>query len=364
MPPKVDKLQILLGLSAEVASNRDLNTVLAKLTDITKLLLNADRCGIFLHDNDAEELWTIVADGVDEIRIPDDKGIAGHVLKTRKPLNIPDAYENPHFDRAVDMDTGYRTKTMLAIPMADMTGKVIGVFQVINKYGGEFTDEDENLLRHLSLYAGSEIESAMLYDKLRRAHEDVIYKLSHATKFKDPETQNHIIRVGLYCDLFAEDLGLSAEDSEMIKLAAPMHDIGKVGVPDNILQKPGPLDDDEWVIMKKHTTFGHDILKDADSLLLEIAAVVALEHHEKWNGRGYPAGKAEEDISIYGRMVALADVFDALTSKRHYKDAWPRKRVMGLFREERGQHFDPTLVDIFLDRADDMYGIKEEYKDE
>lgn len=359
-----DKLQILLGLSAQLAAKRDLDSILVKMTEITRMLLNADRCGIFLHDRETAQLWTIVADGVDEIRIPDNKGLAGHVLKTREALNIEDAYENEHFDRKVDKETGYRTRTMLAVPLVDMQGEIIGVYQVINKNEGTFNSDDENLLRHLCMYAASEIESAMLYEKLRKAHEDVVYKLSHATKFKDPETQNHIIRVGLYCDLFAREMGMPDEERGIIKLAAPMHDIGKVGVPDKILQKPGPLDDDEWVIMKKHTTYGYEILKGGDSRLMEVAALVALEHHEKWTGRGYPEGKVGEDISLYGRMVALADVFDALTSKRHYKDAWPRDRVMSLMREERGQHFDPQLVDIFLDRADEMYGIKAEYKDE
>jgi hypothetical protein len=359
------RLQILLALSADLAKERDLRSVLVKMTGATRELLLADRCGIFLHDVKRQELWTIVADGVKEIRMPDSRGIAGHVLRTEESLNIPDAYADPRFNRETDAITGYRTRAILAIPLIDMHGTAIGVFQVINKVDGEaFSNDDCDLLRHIAVYAASAIESAQLYDKLRRAHEDVVYKLSHATKFKDPETSNHIIRVGLYCEVIGRNLGWTQEDVDIIKLAAPMHDIGKVGVPDVILQKPAPLDDEEWTIMKRHTTYGYEILKGGESRLMEVAAVLALEHHEKWVGGGYPEGKKGEAISIHGRMTALADVFDALTSKRHYKDAWPRDRVLSLLREERGRHFDPALDDIFLDKIDEMYAIKTQYKDE
>ncbi len=359
-----DKLRILLSLSAELANEHDLRSVLVKVTEATRALLNADRCGIFLHDARTAELWTIVADGVREIRIPEGAGVAGYVLEHEETVNIEDVYDDERFDREVDKRTGYRTKSMLAMPLRNRFNKALGVFQVINKRDGTpFGRDDSDLLNHIGMYAASAIESTQLYEQLHRAHQDVVYKLSHATKFKDPETQNHIIRVGLYCEVMAKALKWNAEEVETIRLASPMHDIGKVGIPDNILQKPGPLDDDEWVTMKKHTTFGYEILKEAESTLIEVAAVVALEHHEKWSGKGYPKGKKGEDISIHGRMVALADVFDALTSHRSYKEPWPRDRVLGLLREERGMHFDPQLDDIFLDKIDTMYGIKEAYKD-
>jgi len=360
-----ERLQILLSLSAELATEHDIRAVLLKLTNATRKLLNADRCSVFLHDQQRAQLWTIVADGVEEIRIPDDKGIAGQVLRSGRELNVTDVYENPHFDQSTDAATGYRTRRMLALPLADMEGHCLGVFQAINKLDGErFSSDDANLLRHVAMYAGSAIESAQLYERLRKAHEDVIYKLSHATKFKDPETQNHIIRVGLYCDVLAREMGLTPPDRESIRLAAPMHDIGKVGVPDRILQKPGALLEEEWAVMKEHTSYGYDILKGGDSHLLEVAALVALEHHEKWAGGGYPRDKRGDDISLHGRMTAVADVFDALTSKRHYKAAWDNERVIALFKEERGRHFDPALVDILLTHTDEFYAIKRTCRDE
>ena len=359
-----EKLQTLLNLTAELANEHDPRSILIKMTEATKRLLHADRCGIFLHDSQRKVLWTIVADGVREIRIPENAGLAGHVLQNEGVLNIPDVYADSRFDRQVDKETGYRTRSMLAIPLKRQNGDTLGVFQAINKLDpGPFTKDDTDLLRHIGLYAASAIESAQLYEQLRKAHEDVIHKLSHATKFKDPETQNHIIRVGLYCEVMAKALGWTPGAVEEVKLAAPMHDIGKVGVPDAILQKPGPLDDAEWVVMKKHTTFGHEILNGADSRLIQVAAVIALEHHEKWSGKGYPAGLAGAKTSVHGRMVALADVFDALTSKRCYKPPWPREKVLGLFQQERGVQFDPELDDLFLKHFDDMYHIKATYAD-
>lgn len=359
-----EKLQVLLSLSAELANEHDLKAVLVKITAAAHRLLGADRCSIFLRDRKSHQLWTIVADGVSEIRIPETTGIAGAVLKTERAEIIADVYSDARFDRSTDQRTGYRTRSMIAVPLMNRANDALGVFQAINKLDGQpFTRDDLDLLNHIGVYAASAIESAQLYDQLQRAHQDVVYKLSHATKFKDPETQNHIIRVGLYCEVMAHQLGWDHQAIEDIKLASPMHDIGKVGVPDAILQKPGPLTDEEWVVMRQHTTFGYEILKDASSRLIEVAALSALEHHEKWAGNGYPNHKSGTDISIEGRMVALADVFDALTSKRHYKDAWPRDKVVSLLAEERGKHFDPELAGIFLDKIDTMYDIKLAYKD-
>jgi HD-GYP domain-containing protein (c-di-GMP phosphodiesterase class II) len=251
------------------------------------------------------------------------------------------------------------------MPLCNVSdGHPIGVFQVINKLSGTtFTSEDVDLLSHVSLYASSTIEGALLNERLRRAHRDVIYKLSSATKFKDPETQNHIIRVGLYCAAIAQKLGWSEEQIETIRLAAPMHDIGKVGIPDAILQKPGPLTEDEWIIMRKHTEYGYNILDGSDSSLLAMAKELALDHHEKWDGSGYPNNKSGDKISLAGRITALADVFDALTSPRHYKPAWTTPRVTAHIAEQNGKHFDPDLTVIFLNNIDIMTKIRAEWQD-
>ncbi|WP_456402629.1 HD domain-containing phosphohydrolase [Persephonella sp.] len=359
------KLKILLEYTSKITNEKDIRKILILLTDLAKEIIEADRCSIFLHDDSKGTLWTIVAHGVERIEIPDNKGLVGHVFNSGEVLNINDAYKDRRFDKEIDKKTGYRTKSVLTMPLFDRNGKTIGVFQVINKKNSEyFSNEDINLLKHISLYASSTLENAILYEKLKKAHQDVIYRLSHATKFKDPETQNHIIRVGLYCEILSKEIGLNEDEVEIVKLAAPMHDIGKVGIPDRVLLKPGKLDNDEWEIMKKHTIYGYEILKGSESYLLKVASQIALEHHEKWDGSGYPYGKKGEEISIYGRMTAISDVFDALTSERPYKKAWSIDETLEFFKINRGKHFDPKLTDIFIKNIDSFYSIKRELRDE
>ncbi len=360
-----NKLSLLLSYSAKINKEKDIDKILILLVDLAKKLIDADRCSIFLYDKIKDKLWTVVADGVEKIEIPSDTGIAGFVFQTGQETVIDDAYKDPRFNKEVDKQTGYRTKNILAIPLKSKNGEIIGVFQAINKIGEDkFSNEDLDFLRHIALYTSSVIETKDLYLKLKKAHEEVIYRLSNATKYKDKETQNHIIRVGLYCEVMARKLGWNEEECEIIKLAAPMHDIGKVGIPDNILLKPGKLTEEERKVMEKHTIYGYEILKGSDSKLLQAAALVALEHHEKWDGSGYPYGKKGEEISMYGRMTALADVFDALTSVRPYKKAWSIEETVDFMLKQKGKHFDPDLVEIFLDSLDEFNDIKERLKDE
>ncbi len=359
-----DKLKLILEASAKLAEVRDLHTILITVTDLTKKLLAADRCALFLHDKKRSELWTIVAHGVSEIRVPDNAGAVGAAFHTRQIINIPDAYADSRFNPEVDKRTGYRTRNILAMPMLNLQDEIIGVFQVINKLTSDiFSPEDIDLARYLTAFAASNVENAYLYERLRLAQQDVVHRLSHATSYKDPETENHIVRVGLYCELMAQIMGFSPERAELVKLAAPMHDIGKVGIPDRILLKPGKLDADEWAFMQKHAQFGFEILREAESELLQVAALIALDHHEKWSGGGYPNGKIGADITVYGRMVALADVYDALTSKRPYKDAWSHEQAFELIATESGKHFDPKLAAIFIENADRIVELKRIYKD-
>jgi response regulator RpfG family c-di-GMP phosphodiesterase len=164
--------------------------------------------------------------------------------------------------------------------------------------------------------------------------------------------------------LFAEKFGLGKGDTTLLKLAAPMHDIGKIAIPDAILLKPGKLTEEEWAIMKTHTTLGYGFLKFSERRLLKSAAIIAFQHHERWDGAGYPCGLSGEAIHIYGRICALSDVFDALGSDRVYKKAWELERIVGLFKEERERQFDPQLVNVFLAHVDDFVRIRETYRDE
>ncbi|CAG0967236.1 partial Cyclic di-GMP phosphodiesterase response regulator RpfG, partial [Anaerolineae bacterium] len=189
-------------------------------------------------------------------------------------------------------------------------------------------------------------------------------RLSRAAEYRDPETGAHILRMSHYTRLIAQNLGLTEAEQELLLDAAPMHDIGKVGTPDHILLKPGRLTDEELVIMRQHAEIGYEILKDSVSPLLRTAALVAWTHHEKFDGSGYPRGLAGENIPLYGRIVAVADVFDALTSARPYKLAWEVDRALDFLREGRGSHFDPACVDAFLQDMDAVLSIKDRYRDE
>jgi putative two-component system response regulator len=198
-------------------------------------------------------------------------------------------------------------------------------------------------------------------DEIVRRERETILRLSRAAEFRDPETGDHIQRMAHYSWMIAVRLGLPPEQQKLILEAAPMHDVGKVGIPDHILLKPGRLDDAEFAIMKQHPVIGHQILSDSGSPLLQMAAVIALSHHEKFDGSGYPLGLKADAIPLVGRIVAVADVFDALTSARPYKAAWEMDRAVKFMREQRGLHFDPQCVDVFLDRLDEVQAVRRRF---
>ncbi len=192
---------------------------------------------------------------------------------------------------------------------------------------------------------------------------EIIFTMGSIGESRSKETGNHVRRVAEYSKLLATLYGLNEEECEILKQASPMHDIGKVAIPDSILNKAGILDDEEMFIMKTHVDKGYEMLKTSDRPLLKTAAIVALEHHERWDGNGYPKGLKEENISIYGRITAIADVFDALGSDRCYKKAWNDDAIFQYFQEEKGKHFDPKLVELFFDNLEQFLEIREIYKD-
>ncbi len=191
-------------------------------------------------------------------------------------------------------------------------------------------------------------------EKIKIASLDTVYRLSRAAEYKDEDTGAHVQRMSHYSSAIARGMALGDEFVENILWAAPMHDIGKIGIPDRVLQKPAKLDPDEWVIMKQHTTIGAEILKDASADFIKLAAEIAFTHHEKWDGSGYPQGLKGSDIPLAGRIVALADVFDALTSERPYKSPFPLEKALAIIKEGRGQHFDAQVVDAFLTIGDEI----------
>jgi putative two-component system response regulator len=190
--------------------------------------------------------------------------------------------------------------------------------------------------------------SLVRLDELRETRLQIVQRLGLAAEYKDNETGLHVIRMSHYARLLGLAAGLSEFEADELLHAAPLHDVGKIGIPDRILQKQGKLDAEEWTIMKTHVAIGANIIGQHERGVLAMAHRIALSHHEKWDGSGYPAGLAGDAIPLEGRIVAVADVFDALTSVRPYKKAWPVEEAFAYLREHRGEHFDPALVDLFL----------------
>lgn len=197
-------------------------------------------------------------------------------------------------------------------------------------------------------------------EQLQEAYLDTIHRLVLAAEFKDEDTGDHIVRMSRYSALVAEKLGLPDKDVKNILYAAPMHDVGKIGIPDNILMKPGKLSDEEHEVMQSHTSIGAKILANSKAEIIQKAQKIAVSHHEKWNGKGYPIGHSGNKIPLVGRITAIADTFDALTSRRPYKDPYPIEVVIDIIKEEREQKLDPDVVDAFLANMDEILKIKKE----
>ncbi len=202
------------------------------------------------------------------------------------------------------------------------------------------------------------------FEKIKETSLETIYRLARAAEYKDEDTGTHVLRMSHYAAAVARKLDLPEDQVESILYAAPMHDVGKIGIPDRILLKPGKLDPDEWKVMKQHTVIGGKILSGSDAGFIRLAETIALTHHEKWDGTGYPNGLKGEGIPIAGRITAIADVFDALTSKRPYKEPFSVERSFGIIQEGRGGHFDPAVVDAFFAVTDEVLAIKERFKEE
>ncbi len=223
---------------------------------------------------------------------------------------------------------------------------------------------DKQLLEVFTQNITVTFENLNLLENVRETQKELVYILADAVEARSKETGAHVQRVALASEKLALLAGLSPQEAELIKLAAPLHDIGKVAIPDAILHKPGKLDADEWQLMQQHVQHGVEILKRSSRPLMRMGAEVALYHHERWDGTGYPQGLAGEQIPLVGRILAIADVFDALGSKRCYKPAWSQADIRDLLLQERGKHFDPQLTDLLLAHIDDFFALRQQFPDE
>jgi len=358
-------LRLIFDYAARIANEKNLDNLLMLMADMGKEMIVADRCSVWLLDREKNEIWTRHAHGVSEIRIPANTGLVGYAIAEDKQLFIDDAYQDSRFNPDVDKKTGYYTQSILVIPFKNNEGEVIGAYQAINKMtrSKKFTEKDMEHLVLAASYSGKSLEAAMLNKEIEETQKEIIFTMGEIGESRSKETGNHIKRVAEYSKLLALKYGMDESEAELLKVASPMHDIGKVAIPDAILKKPGKLTVEEFETMKSHTVVGYNLLKGSCRKILKAAAIVARQHHEKWNGKGYPDGIRGEEIHIYGRITAIADVFDALGSDRCYKKAWELDRILNLFKEERGNHFDPVLVDLFIDNIAELLQIRDTYID-
>jgi HD-GYP domain-containing protein (c-di-GMP phosphodiesterase class II)/phosphoribosyl 1,2-cyclic phosphodiesterase len=358
-------LELIFRYLTKVSSLRNYDDIINVLADMGRALTSSDRCSVWVVSDDKKTIWTKVAQGINRVELSIDSGIVGASIISGEKILIDDVYDDSRFNSEIDKQTGYLTKSMMVIPMFDNEHEIIGAFQVINNRGkkGVFDTRDMERLMLASTYAAETLVSAKLAEEIEETQREVVFTMGAVGESRSKETGNHVKRVAEYSKILALAYGMSEEEAELLKQASPMHDIGKVAIADSILNKPGRFNKQEREIMNTHAKLGYEMTNTSHRKLLKAASIVSYEHHEKWDGTGYPRGKSGEDIHIYGRITAIADVFDALGSDRVYKKKWDDSRIIKFFKDEKGKHFDPKLTELFFENLDKFFEIRDKFKD-
>ena len=367
-------LESLLQVGMSLSALTDRQEVLEVVLREARKLARAEAGSLYVVEKDHLRFMAAQNDRLDVSAIGENllgrevpisaNSLAGFVALTGEILNLPSTYDLPdgtpfRVSRSFDAATGYRTQSVLAIPLACPDGACVGVLELINHLDASgrahrFPRVGHDGIRSLAAMAAVTIQNYLLQEELRKAHLETIMRLSVAGEFRDDDTGEHVRRISRSSGMIAREAGLAGDQVELIEWASPMHDIGKIGVPDSILLKPGPLTRAERRIVETHPLIGGDILGEPQNELIAMARDVALTHHERWNGQGYPRGLSGEGIPQSGRIVGLADVLDALICKRCYKKAFPKQRVLEIISSERGKHFDPAIVEAFFRIHEDV----------
>lgn len=353
-----DPLIALLKVGRTIALETNLDNLLTIIAQEIKLALDADRCTVFLLDEEKKELWSKVALGMNtkEIRFDSSLGLAGHVATTGETVNIKEAYKDKRFNKEIDKKSGYVTKSILCMPIRNLSHQIVGVFQVLNKKDGYFTEKDEDLLIAIGSSAGIALENATLFNKQKQFIEEqklllssFVDTLSASIDARDKITSGHSKRVTMYTMLICDKLNFDDKQKEVIRQASLLHDIGKIGIRDSVLQKEGKLTDEEYKHIQEHVKITYDILSRIYfSKEYEDIACIAASHHEKFDGSGYYRKLSGNNIPLGGRILAVSDVFDAITSKRHYRSKMPIEKAIDILIKDSGTHFDNRMVDAFL----------------
>ncbi len=404
-----EKLDKLTKLGIELNQVKDLDILMERVLEDARRFVNADAGSIYIRDQDLLN-FTYTQNDTLQSRLPkgdkliystfsipiDKTSIAGYVATTGQALNLSDVYKieptAPYgFRKQFDETSGYTTRSVFTVPLKTTRGDILGILQIINAQDEEkriipISKNDENILLHFASIAAVALERA----QMTRA---ILLRMIRMSELRDPkETGAHVNRVGGFAveiyEQWAHRHNMDPKEIQIgrdsLRMAAMLHDVGKVAISDLILKKPGRFDDEEFEIMKQHTALGARLFLDSQSDFDETASQVALNHHERWDGKGYPGhidvatgatlkgfalpdgtprGKKGKEIPIFGRIVALADVYDALSSNRIYKEAWDESDVLSTIEKEAGHQFDPELVEIFFSRLKILRSIQKRYRE-
>ena len=405
-----EKIDLITQISLDINEVKDIDLLLERILTNVRRFINADAGSIYLKDKD-ELKFSYTQNDTQQKRLSpgkkliyntfsipiNNRSIAGYVANNCKIVNIPDVYNLssgiPYtFDSSFDDISNYRTRSMLTVPMTNQRDDVMGVMQIINAQDDEgniipFSRSDEPLIMHFATSAALAMERAQMT-------RNIILRMISMAELRDPkETGAHVNRVGAYSveiyEEWAKGRLIASKDVErqkdVLRMAAMLHDVGKVAISDVILKKPARLTMDEYEIMKSHTYLGARLFGDIQSDFDEMAADVALNHHVKRDGTGYPGDidaltekplvgfegpsgtarpKKGEEIPLFGRIVALADVYDALCSRRSYKEPWDEERILEEITQSSGTHFDPEVTDAFFSCLDVLKSIAKRYPNE
>ena len=394
-----EEVASILKIIDDLNSLKDVDTILDRILTESRRLSHADAGSIFLIQN-KELVFSYVQNDTlfnhergraalyQNLTIPmSHESIVGHVAMTREPVVIDNAYELSDdllykFNTSFDEEYGYRTTSILTLPLLTLENRLVGVMQLINATDDQknvipFDERDQVFVSFFANNAAVTIERGIM-------NRELILRMMSMAELRDPsETGSHVQRVGAYSaeiyERWAMNKGIHEKEikntRDIIRLAAMLHDVGKVGIPDSILKKPGKLTDEEFEEIKKHTVYGARLFSSITSELDSMSLEIALNHHEKWDGHGYPGPVAEldeacdpkshpkkgDEIPITARICAVADVYDALCSRRSYKEAWDEEKAFAIIKENSGTHFDPDVVEAFFQISDVLRAIREKY---
>ena len=358
-----ERLEVMLSIFGQIGSTLDRDQILRLMIDYARDVIHAEACSLFLVDKDTEEAVLYMASNVDQqfqrgaIRVPAGKGIIGHVVESGEVVRVSDVKQDERHYRGSDHSTGFSTRAILAVPLRSrqvvlggergtIEEHIIGGFEAINKIEGSFTDDDADLLLKLANQAATVLEIADLYSDANELFFGVVKALTEAIDAKDPYTEGHSQRVCEFSVEIARQMNLAPEVVHRIRLGSLLHDVGKIGVPDYILTKPGHLSEQEFALIKLHPAIGAKIMSQVSLLRSELPAMA--EHHERLDGNGYPKRLKGDDVSLAGRIVAVADVFDALTSDRPYRQALPAEEAFDYLTRGIDSAFDRLCVEALI----------------